>query len=402
MSEPAIRVAGVGKRYVKYEDTPMLLTRALKLGRRTRRSSLWALRNASFDIERGEAVGVIGRNGSGKSTLLRMLAGVTSPTEGSVTVRGRVAPLISVGVGFHPELTGRENVYVNGTVLGLEKRTIDARFDDIVAFAGLADFIDTPVKFYSSGMFVRLGFAVSVFAEPDVLLVDEVLAVGDVGFQLQCYERMQEIQRSGTTIVVVSHNLNAIRGMCPRSLVVHNGAIDTDAPTPEAITRYHDLLALPSPDEAPHDGLRIDPKGVVEEFDLFDGSGAVTGHVRAGEDVTFAMRVRFTHDVDAPLVGLNIMSETGVLVYTDTPSWLGEGFYPAGTTATFTASLKPRLAAGSYSAQMGLSASDGTLLAPAPEPIFFFVDGRGTVGGVADLNATFDVKPSVRSDGPGH
>lgn len=391
MTAIAISAASVGKRYVKYDDTPMLLTRALRRGRKTRRSALWALRNASFEVERGEALGVIGRNGSGKSTLLRMLAGVTSPTEGMVTVRGRVAPLISVGVGFHPELTGRENVYVNGTVLGLTRSTIDARFDDIVAFAGLADFIDTPVKFYSSGMFVRLGFAVSVFADPDVLLVDEVLAVGDVGFQLQCYERMQEIQRNGTTIVVVSHNLNAVRGMCPRTLVVHNGHLDFDGETPDAITRYHDLLAATSSTGVLDGGVHVDPKGVVEEFDLLDATGQATGHVRADEEVTFAMRVRFTEEVDSPLVGLNIMSESGVLVYSDTPSWSGEGHFRAGEVVTFDVKLVPKLAAGSYSAQVGLASAAGSLLVAAPEPVLFYVEGRGTVGGVADLAARFEV-----------
>ena len=172
MTDPIIRLAGVGKRYLKYEDEPMLLTRALRLRHRTRRSQLWAVRDVSFELHPGDSVGVIGRNGSGKSTLLQMLAGVTSPTEGTITVGGRVAPLVSVGVGFHPELTGRENVYVNGTILGLSRAEIDARFDAMVEFSGIEAFIDTPVKFYSSGMYVRLGFAVAVEAIPDVLLVD--------------------------------------------------------------------------------------------------------------------------------------------------------------------------------------------------------------------------------------
>ncbi|MHB8467786.1 MAG: ABC transporter ATP-binding protein, partial [Acidimicrobiales bacterium] len=241
---PQISVEGVGKRFVKYEDTPTIVGRIPWPGR-TRRSTLWALRGATFDVAPGESVGVIGRNGSGKSTLLRMLAGVTAPTEGRVRIAGRVAPLIAVGVGFHPELTGRENVYVNGTVLGLAKDEIDARFDDIVRFAEIKPFIDTPVKFYSSGMFVRLGFAVSVLAEPDVLLVDEVLAVGDINFQLRCFDRMAELQARGTTIVVVSHNLNAVRNMCRRTIVIHDAEMRFDGETNDAISLYHDLLAEP-------------------------------------------------------------------------------------------------------------------------------------------------------------
>src|SRR5438105_3898304 len=181
----------------------MLVTAALQFRNRTRRSRLWAVRHVDLDVAPGECVGVIGRNGSGKSTLLQMIAGVTAPTEGSVAVHGRVAPLISVGVGFHPELTGRENVFVNGAILGMSRSTIEQRLDDIVEFSEIAAFIDTPVKFYSSGMAVRLGFSVAIYAHPEVLLVDEVLAVGDLSFQLKSYERMMEIRQSGTTILVV-------------------------------------------------------------------------------------------------------------------------------------------------------------------------------------------------------
>src|SRR5207302_5234688 len=203
------------------------------------------------EVQSGECIGVIGRNGSGKSTLLQMVAGVTSPTEGTVRVRGRIAPLVSVGVGFHPELTGRENVYVNGTILGLTRAEIDRRFDSILDFSGIHAFIDTPVKFYSSGMFVRLGFAVAVEATPDVLLVDEVLAVGDVAFQLKCFRRMAEIREQGTTVVVVSHNLNAIRQLCDRALVLHDGTMRHDGDVDDGIGIYHSLLGEFSDPEAP-------------------------------------------------------------------------------------------------------------------------------------------------------
>src|SRR5579875_711372 len=212
----AVELRGVGKRYTKYVDTPMLVTSALRLRAGHRRDRLWALRGVDLDVEDGESFGVIGRNGSGKSTLMMLVGGITAPTEGSLRVWGRVAPLISVGVGFHRELTGRENIYVNGTVLGLTRRQIDRRLDAIVDFAEVEQFIDTPVKFYSSGMFVRLGFAVAVHADPDVLIVDEVLAVGDLAFQVKCYERMNEIRSRGTTVVMVSHHLGAVRRMCER------------------------------------------------------------------------------------------------------------------------------------------------------------------------------------------
>src|SRR5690606_37347034 len=204
---PAIELAGVGKRYRLAERS---LVQALRPSRRRTVRQLWAVQGLDLQVEPGETVGLLGHNGAGKSTLLRMMAGVSEPTEGRVTVRGRVAPLISVGVGFHQELTGRENVYVNGMLLGLTRAEVEARFDEIVDFAELRDRIDTPVKFYSSGMFMRLGFSVAVHVDPDVLLVDEVLAVGDVAFQLKCFDRMRELSARGTTTVLVSHSMHAL------------------------------------------------------------------------------------------------------------------------------------------------------------------------------------------------
>jgi ABC-type polysaccharide/polyol phosphate transport system ATPase subunit len=227
-AEPTILASAVGKRYVKFDDQAQLASRRARFRTRSRRTEHWALRHLDLQVAEGQTVGLIGRNGSGKSTLLRMLAGVTAPTEGRVAVRGRVAPLIAVGVGFHPELTGRENVYVNGSILGVPRRVIDARFDAIVDFADIETFIDTPVKFYSSGMFVRLGFGVSMFADPDVLLVDEVLAVGDFAFQLKCFDQMKLARENGTSIIVVSHALNAIRMLCEHTLLLDDGAMRYD------------------------------------------------------------------------------------------------------------------------------------------------------------------------------
>jgi ABC-2 type transport system ATP-binding protein len=241
VTRPAIELRGLGKRYWKIQERSLL--RALVPFGPPNRSELWALRNLDLRVDPGETVGIIGRNGAGKSTLLRLLAGVTRPSAGSLTIRGRIAPLLSVGVGFHQEMTGRENVYVNGMLLGLTKAEIATRFDDIVDFADLADFIDTPVKFYSSGMFMRLGFSVAVHVNPDVLLVDEVLAVGDVGFQLRCFDHMRALQRSGTTIVFVSHSMPAIHLLCPRAISLHQGRLVYDGQTEGAIARYHEVLA---------------------------------------------------------------------------------------------------------------------------------------------------------------
>lgn len=383
---------GVGKRYVKYDDTPTLLGRAVALRNRTTRSPFWALRSVDLRVEPGETIGVIGRNGSGKSTMLRMLAGVTAPTEGRVTVRGRVAPLISVGVGFHPELTGRENVYVNGTVLGLGIDQIDALFDSIVDFAELSDFIDTPVKFYSSGMFVRLGFAVAVAAQPDLLLIDEVLAVGDLRFQAKCYARMEQMKEQGATIVLVTHNLQATRNMCSRTLVLHDGEARFLGPTPDAISVYHELLATAP--RGTKDEAVADPGSPVESIvtELIGADGSPTAYVGHDDEVVFRSTVRFRQDVERPVYGLVVNSALGVNVYSDSTE-VADQHRPvrAGEQVVVEARMRPGLVTGSYEAR-GVVAWAGTMEdRMGSRNVSFYVSGRLMVDGVADLGARFEV-----------
>lgn len=197
-----------------------------------------ALKNASFEIGRGEAVGIIGPNGVGKSTTLKLVAGITEATSGMMSVNGRVSALLELGAGFHPDLTGRENIYLNAAIIGMSRQEIEARFDDIVAFSELERFLDTPVKRYSSGMYCRLGFAVAVHADPDILLIDEVLAVGDAAFQTKCLNRMRELKEAGKTIVFVSHALPRVRRLCERSMLLFNGEIVVDGPSSEVIATY--------------------------------------------------------------------------------------------------------------------------------------------------------------------
>ena len=204
----------------------------------TEEETLWALRDASFEVQRGEVVGIIGRNGAGKSTLLKILSHITEPTEGRAEIRGRVGSLLEVGTGFHPELTGRENVYLNGAILGMKKAEIRRKFDEIVSFAEVERFIDTPVKRYSSGMFVRLAFAVAAHLEPEIMLVDEVLAVGDVAFRNKCLGKMDAVAREGRTILFVSHNMAAVRNLCGRAMVLDQGRVTCDAAIDEAIGAY--------------------------------------------------------------------------------------------------------------------------------------------------------------------
>ncbi len=221
----AIRVSNLGKCYHIYDRPQDRLKQTLWRGRKQFFREFWALRDVSFEVRKGETIGIIGRNGSGKSTLLQLIVGTLTPSLGEVSVTGRIAALLELGSGFNPDFTGRENVYMNGAILGLSEEEIDRRFDEIAAFASIGDFIDQPVKTYSSGMMVRLAFAVSVCVEPDILIIDEALAVGDMAFQFKCMERLDQLAKSGTTLLFVSHDVNAVRAFCQRAIYLINGVI---------------------------------------------------------------------------------------------------------------------------------------------------------------------------------
>lgn len=240
-SQPLIvRFREVGKSFRRFDYQPFLLRNVLLrlTGRAHKPREFWPLRNVSFDIRRGETVGVVGQNGSGKSTLLRLIAGACYPSEGAVSVRGRIAPLLALGAGFHPDMTGRECVEVNGTALGLTRSEIRDRMDRILDFAELVDFLDTPVRYYSSGMLARLGFSVAVHTDPDLLLVDEVLSVGDHAFQHKCLQRIQDIRASGTTILFVSHDADTVERLCDRVLWLREGRLLRDGDPKRVLAEY--------------------------------------------------------------------------------------------------------------------------------------------------------------------
>jgi lipopolysaccharide transport system ATP-binding protein len=258
MNDIAIRCEGLGKQYhigerEHYRALRDTITNAMTAPFRRVRAAFnnsrvpqqqnghhtfWALKDLSFYIKRGEVVGIIGRNGAGKSTLLKILSRITAPTTGEIEICGRVGSLLEVGTGFHPELTGRENIFLNGAILGMKKAEIKCKFDEIVAFAELEKFIDTPVKRYSSGMYVRLAFAVAAYMEPEILLVDEVLAVGDASFQRKCLNKMQDVQHEGRTIVFVSHNMHAVTRLCSRTILLDEGTIISDGPSHQVVSKY--------------------------------------------------------------------------------------------------------------------------------------------------------------------
>ena len=238
MSAPAVAVHDLWKSFRLYHERNQFLKAAILRGRRARYEEFWALRDVSFEVPVGTTFGVIGSNGSGKSTLLKCLAGILVPERGSVEISGRISALLELGAGFHPELSGRENVFLNGAILGLSKREIAARFDSIVDFAGLEDFIDTPVKNYSSGMFVRLGFAVAAHVEPEVLLVDEVLSVGDEAFQRKSAEKIEQFRREGRTILVVSHSLGLVQQLCDTVVWLEKGTVKMVGSSNDVISAY--------------------------------------------------------------------------------------------------------------------------------------------------------------------
>jgi len=238
MSSEAVNVSGLWKNFRLYHERNQYLKAAILRGRRARYEEFWALRGIDFTVPTGTTFGVIGSNGSGKSTLLKCLTGILMPDKGSVSVKGRISALLELGAGFHPELSGRENVFMNGAILGLSKKEITAKFDDIVDFAGLENFIDTPVKNYSSGMFVRLGFAVAAHVEPEVLLIDEVLSVGDESFQRKSAERIEQFRREGRTIVFVSHGLAQVGQLCETCAWLEKGELKLVGPSGDVISAY--------------------------------------------------------------------------------------------------------------------------------------------------------------------
>jgi lipopolysaccharide transport system ATP-binding protein len=249
--KPIIKVEGLGKRYrIGAQQSPYGSLREtlagavrapLRLVRRNRRGArptFWAVKDVSFDVQPGEVVGVIGRNGAGKSTLLKLLSRITEPTTGRIELYGRVGSLLEVGTGFHPELSGRENIYLNGAILGMARAEIARKFDEIVAFAEMAKFVDTPVKHYSSGMYLRLAFAVAAHLEPEILIVDEVLAVGDIRFQRKCLDKMQDVGKQGRTVIFVSHNMPAVTRLCPRTILLDGGTVVRDGPSSQVVSAY--------------------------------------------------------------------------------------------------------------------------------------------------------------------
>lgn len=285
-------------------------------GQRAGEQDFWAIRDITFEVGRGETLGLIGHNGAGKSTILKLLSRITTPTRGEIRLAGRVAALIEVGSGFHPELTGRENVYLSGSILGMKRREIQAKFDRIVEFSGVGDFIDTPVKWYSSGMYVRLGFAVAAHLEPDILLVDEVLAVGDASFQGQCIERLNELRRSGMTMLFISHDLVSIERLCDRVALLEHGRLIAHGAPHEVVSTYQNLVAgaqvaaiADATEPSPHAAARI------ENVTFHDEQGADVCSAHTGEPLVSRVHYTVIRPVNDAVVELFFYSRDGRVLH---------------------------------------------------------------------------------------
>ncbi|WP_347346384.1 ABC transporter ATP-binding protein [Microbacterium sp.] len=314
LAPPAVISAeGVSKRFTVRKDTS-LKERIVTLGRagRRHRQDYWALSDVSIEVFAGSTIGLIGHNGSGKSTLLKVIGGIILPTTGEVRQRGRVAALLELGAGFHPDLTGRENVFLNAAVLGLSRAETESRFDAILEFSGVGDFVDTQVKFYSSGMYVRLAFAVAVHTDPDILLVDEVLAVGDEQFQRKCLDKIKEFQEQGRTIIIVSHALDQIESLCDRVVLLNRGQVILDGPPKAAIGRFRELLRSGEGTRG-EQSARAGHSLEISSIELVDAEGSSSTRYGVGETIELRIHVRALAPVERWAVGFSINTMHGHL-----------------------------------------------------------------------------------------
>ena len=385
-----IAVEGVSRRFVVRARETHTLKELLIARGRAEAQEVWALRDVSVAIAPGEAVGLVGRNGSGKSTLLRLIAGIIRPTIGRVTTEGRIGSLLELGAGFHPDFTGRENVELNGALQGLSRAAIRDRFDEIVAFAELEDAIDRPVKTYSSGMTMRLGFAIAAFLEADVLLLDEVFAVGDESFQRKCFGVIAAFKERGGTILFVSHDASAVERLCDRAVLLRGGRLTFDGPVHDAITRYRRALAEDGESPAVNGSATAAGSGEarISAARLVAADDAPRDRFLAGEP--FGLEVRLSGSATAPRLHVEIRDGTGLLVAEDVAETGRHGWDGAddGLTLRFDVDSPP-LQFGRFEVTLALVGEDGRLLDRLPRPLALLVYPDDESRGLVRLEGTW-------------
>jgi ABC-2 type transport system ATP-binding protein len=323
-SSPVVVVENVSKKYRLYRERNQSIKVAIMRGGRAKVDMFWALQDVSFEVYQGSTTGLIGENGSGKSTMLKCLARILRPDTGSVSVTGKMSALLELGAGFHPELSGRENVFLNGAILGLKQKELAAKFDDIVDFAGIGQYIDEPVKNYSSGMYVRLGFSVAINVEPDILLVDEVLAVGDEAFQRKCLERFADLKNSGRTVIIVSHAMGSVINMCDHVIWFKKGRKMGDGDPRQVVEAYTGSITL-SEHRPTETGDRWGSgEARIERVTLLDRSGQQTTRVGSGEPLTVRLWYTTSQPIERPVFSVSLQTLQGVVISNPTTREGGE------------------------------------------------------------------------------
>jgi ABC-type polysaccharide/polyol phosphate transport system ATPase subunit len=389
-----IELQNVSKRYRVGRWLPTLRSR---ISRSENHDYHWAVRDVSFQLLSGEALGIIGPNGAGKTTILKILSQVTKSTSGKIIVSGRLSALIELGAGFHPDLTGRENIFLNGAILGMKREEIKSRFDRIVEFAGIGQYLDTPVKRYSSGMYARLGFSIAAHIEPDVLLVDEVLAVGDFAFQQKCHAFMESLRSKGTTIIFISHNMDVVRRVCTKGLVMYRGKNIFQGSAAEAIVSYSEALRqaaretqIDVPDDGGLDSRVMTFDAEIEKVHLFNSHGKPVNLLRSGGSYTIGVDVCFHKDVNRPVFSMTIRTTDGRVVYDTTTRWMkiATPNFKAGTRSRVEFEIQVPLLAGEYELGVDVAESDFRHYYDKLElAMVFFVESSEASKGMVDLNA---------------
>lgn len=436
-SDSVVSVDSLGKCYHMYDDPRKRLLQMLYRGRKQFYKEFWALRDISFEIKRGETVGIVGKNGSGKSTLLQLICGTLSATRGTVETRGRIGALLELGSGFNPEFTGRENIYLNAALLGLSRSEIDSCFDRIAAFADIGDFLDHPVKMYSSGMVVRLAFAVQAQVSPDILIVDEALAVGDAKFQAKCFARLKDLKDQGTSILLVTHSSEQIVSHCSRAILLDQGQMIQVGEPRQVVNRYLDLLfgkervvdvseqeAVSAENQRareqsasdlswsedkfasrplynPHEYRWGDGKARIIDFTLHADGESFPGMIKTGQNIEIRLAVQFITGLQAPIFGVTVKTKEGMTVYGANSETLDAGAFRelggASSTVHLRAVLRCALGPGDYFISVGVATCEGGEIVPhdrrfdaihiqvAPQRRFFGIADLGLQMGVEEV-----------------
>jgi lipopolysaccharide transport system ATP-binding protein len=399
VSAEAITVEGVSKRFRIYHERNQSLKGALLRRKRGNFEEFWALREVSLAVPQGASMGLIGENGSGKSTLLKCMARILRPDSGHIVTKGKISALLELGAGFHPELSGRENVYLNGSILGLSRKELDRKFDDIVQFAGLDRFIDSPVKNYSSGMYLRLGFSVAINVYPDVLLVDEVLAVGDEQFQRRCKDKFAELRAQGRTVVLVSHALETIRELCDVAAWLDGGRLRLEGPVDAVVDGYLDAQAPAGADGADTPSARAVSGTAVVGIELLDGLGRHTREALTGDAVTLRFHYLLDGSTERPVFGMAVHTAEGIEV---TTARMSADVGPADCGPHGYVDLRVDalpLLSGAYDVSATITdGATGAVLDEHQRAFRFVVDAGhppGAAGGIVDLGGNWYLHPSL-------